>query len=146
MSVLAISPFLGASALSASVAESAVTTATTVDLVADSRRLQSLLSGGTLSSVRLNAQEWTKDAVFETIVTQFLSTMEMNGLDLPPREKLTRDTLNAEFLPDSTARLELVVNLQTEFGLEDIPGEEAETLKTIGAAVDYIASKLGVTE
>lgn len=52
-------------------------------------------------------------------------------------------TLEATFVDDLDADsldvVELIMGLETEFDLE-IPDEEAETIKTVGDAVEYIKS------
>lgn len=54
-------------------------------------------------------------------------------------------TMEASFVEDlgadSLDQAELVMTLEEEFGL-DIPDDEAEKLKTVGAAVEYIKSKI----
>jgi acyl carrier protein len=42
---------------------------------------------------------------------------------------------------DSLAQVELVMALEDEFGLE-IPDEDSEKLKTVGAVLDYVKSKV----
>jgi len=53
-------------------------------------------------------------------------------------------TLEANFMDDlgadSLDTVELIMQLEEEFGLE-IPDEDAETITTVGAAVNYIESK-----
>ena len=50
-------------------------------------------------------------------------------------------TLNASFVddlgPDSLDIVELIMGLETEFDIE-IPDEEAEKIRTVGDAVNYI--------
>lgn len=41
---------------------------------------------------------------------------------------------------DSLATVEFVMDLEDEFGIE-IPDDEAEKIRTVGAAIDYINSK-----
>lgn len=54
-------------------------------------------------------------------------------------------TTEAKFVEDlgadSLDQVELIMALEDEFKLK-IPEEEAEKLNTVGAAVDYVASKL----
>ncbi len=45
---------------------------------------------------------------------------------------------------DSLDTVELVMELEDEFELT-IPDEEAEKLKTVGEAIDYIQNHLGIT-
>ena len=55
-------------------------------------------------------------------------------------------TLEASFIDDlgadSLDTVELIMQLEEEFGLE-IPDEEAEKLTSVGAAVEYIDSHVG---
>ncbi len=57
-------------------------------------------------------------------------------------------TLNASFQDDlgadSLAIVELVMALEEQFELDSIPDEDAEKIKTVKDAVDYIDSRLGV--
>ena len=55
------------------------------------------------------------------------------------RETSFQDDLNA----DSLDIVELIMELEDEFDLT-IPDEEAEKLKTVGSAVEYIAKNSGV--
>ena len=54
-------------------------------------------------------------------------------------------TLDAKFIDDlgadSLDTVELIMQFEEEFGIE-IPDEEAETLLSVGQAVDYISNKL----
>jgi acyl carrier protein len=58
-------------------------------------------------------------------------------------DQITNDARFAEDLKaDSLDTVELVMALEDEFGL-DIPDEEAEGIKTVQDAIDYIVSKIG---
>ena len=58
-------------------------------------------------------------------------------------DQITNDAKFAEDLKaDSLDTVELVMALEDEFGL-DIPDEEAEKIKTVQDAIDYIATKTG---
>jgi len=58
-------------------------------------------------------------------------------------DQITNDAKFAEDLKaDSLDTVELVMALEDEFGL-DIPDEEAEKIKTVQDAIDYISSKTG---
>ena len=58
-------------------------------------------------------------------------------------DQITPDAKFAEDLKaDSLDTVELVMALEDEFGL-DIPDEEAEKIKTVQDAIDYINSKTG---
>ena len=58
-------------------------------------------------------------------------------------DQITNDAKFAEDLKaDSLDTVELVMALEDEFGL-DIPDEDAEKIKTVQDAIDYIGSKSG---
>lgn len=58
-------------------------------------------------------------------------------------DQITNEAKFAEDLKaDSLDTVELVMALEDEFGL-DIPDEEAEKIKTVQNAIDYITSKSG---
>ena len=58
-------------------------------------------------------------------------------------DQITNEARFAEDLKaDSLDTVELVMALEDEFGL-DIPDEEAEKIKTVQNAIDYINSKAG---
>lgn len=58
-------------------------------------------------------------------------------------DQITNDARFAEDLKaDSLDTVELVMALEDEFGL-DIPDEEAEKIKTVQNAIDYISGKMG---
>jgi len=58
-------------------------------------------------------------------------------------DQITNEARFAEDLKaDSLDTVELVMALEDEFGL-DIPDEEAEKIKTVQNAIDYIVSKTG---
>ncbi len=56
-------------------------------------------------------------------------------------EKITREANFVDDLgADSLDTVELIMQLEEEFGIE-IPDEDAETITTVGAAIDYIEKK-----
>ena len=56
-------------------------------------------------------------------------------------DKITREANFVDDLgADSLDTVELIMQLEEEFGIE-IPDEDAETITTVGAAIDYIESK-----
>jgi acyl carrier protein len=58
-------------------------------------------------------------------------------------DQITNEARFAEDLKaDSLDTVELVMALEDEFGL-DIPDEDAEKIKTVQNAIDYITSKAG---
>ncbi len=59
------------------------------------------------------------------------------------RDKLTNDASFMEDLgADSLDTVELVMAFEKEFDI-DIPDEEAEQLRTVGAALQYLHEKMG---
>jgi acyl carrier protein len=58
------------------------------------------------------------------------------------RDKLTNEASFMEDLgADSLDTVELVMEFEKEFNI-DIPDEDAEKLRTVGDALDYLASKV----
>ena len=58
-------------------------------------------------------------------------------------DQITNDARFAEDLKaDSLDTVELVMALEDEFGL-DIPDEEADKIKTVQDAINYIGTKMG---
>lgn len=62
--------------------------------------------------------------------------LEVKDTDVVP-EATFRDDLGA----DSLAVVELIMNIEDRFGIT-IPDEDAETLTTVGKAMDYVRAKL----
>ncbi|NQT97300.1 MAG: acyl carrier protein [Candidatus Marinimicrobia bacterium] len=57
-------------------------------------------------------------------------------------EKITREAHFVDDLgADSLDTVELIMQLEEEFGIE-IPDEDAENITTVGAAIDFIESKI----
>jgi len=56
-------------------------------------------------------------------------------------------TMDASFQDDlgadSLAQVELIMALEEQFELDSIPDEDAEKIKTVRDAVDYIDSRMG---
>jgi len=57
------------------------------------------------------------------------------------KNELTMETSFEELNADSLDVVELIMALEEEFDIE-IPDEDAEKLTTVGAAVEYVKSKL----
>ena len=73
---------------------------------------------------------------------QKIKDIIVEQLGVPP-EKVTPDAAFIDDLgADSLDTVELVMALEDEFGL-DIPDEEADKIKTVQDAIDYIAAKSG---
>ncbi len=65
--------------------------------------------------------------------------VEQLGVD---EDEVTLDaSITDDLGADSLDQVELVMALETEFNL-DIPDEEAEKIKTVGEAIDYIEKEL----
>ena len=76
-----------------------------------------------------NVEEKVKDIIVEEL-----------GVE---REKLTSDASFMEDLgADSLDTVELVMAFEKEFDI-DIPDEEAEKLRTVGDAMNYLHEKIG---
>lgn len=72
------------------------------------------------------------DRIKEIVVDQL-------GVD---EAEVTMETSFSDLDADSLDIVELIMALEEEFEIE-IPDEDAEKLTTIGAAVDYITSRIG---
>ena len=76
-----------------------------------------------------NVEEKVKDIIVEEL-----------GVE---REKLTSDASFMEDLgADSLDTVELVMEFEKEFNI-DIPDEDAEKLRTVGDAMNYLHEKIG---
>ena len=64
------------------------------------------------------------------------------------KEKLTADQIKFEsnFIDDLGANsldvLEIIMAIEDEFDLDEIPEEDIEKIRTVGDAVDYLVSRL----
>ena len=74
----------------------------------------------------------TYDRLKKIVVEQ----LGVDEADVVPSASFVED-LNA----DSLDLVELIMSLEEEFGM-DIPDEEAEKIKTVGEAVDYVDEHL----
>lgn len=58
------------------------------------------------------------------------------------KDSVTEDASFSEDLgSDSLDHVELIMAFEEEFGI-DVPDEEAEKIKTVGNAIDYISSEI----
>jgi acyl carrier protein len=57
------------------------------------------------------------------------------------RESIKKESTFTDLGADSLDSVELIMGFEEEFGIE-IPDEEAEQIKTVGDAVDFIEKKL----
>jgi len=75
-------------------------------------------------------------------VFEKVKSVIVEKLDVEP-EKITPDARFIEDLgADSLDIVELIMGLEDEFGLE-ITDEEAEQIRTVGDAVEFIKARLG---
>jgi acyl carrier protein len=66
------------------------------------------------------------------------------NLSIPEGEITSASRFQEDLDADSLDLVEAVLALEEEFGVT-IPEEEMESIKTVGEAVDLVASKLGVS-
>ena len=63
-----------------------------------------------------------------------------------PKEEITPDTTFVDDLgADSLDIFQIIMGIEEEFDIE-IPDEDAEKLTTVGEAMDYVKTKLGVED
>ncbi|MBN1774967.1 MAG: acyl carrier protein [Oscillospiraceae bacterium] len=74
----------------------------------------------------------TGDPIFENVKAILIEQLGIDGESISPESSLI-DDLNA----DSLDMVELVMAMEQEFGIS-IPDEEAERIKTVGDAIDFI--------
>ncbi|NLW89670.1 MAG: acyl carrier protein [Clostridiaceae bacterium] len=72
------------------------------------------------------------DPIFENVKAILIEQLGIDGDSISPESSLI-DDLNA----DSLDMVELVMAMEQEFGIS-IPDEEAERIKTVGDAIDFI--------
>jgi acyl carrier protein len=72
------------------------------------------------------------DQIFENVKAILIEQLGIDGDSITPESSLI-DDLNA----DSLDMVELVMAMEQEFGIS-IPDEEAERIKTVGDAIDFI--------
>ncbi len=77
------------------------------------------------------------DEIFEKVKQIIVDQLGVDAAQVTP-EATFIDDLGA----DSLAVVELVMALEKEFGLQ-IPDEDAEKIRTVNDAVNYIKEKLG---
>ncbi len=63
--------------------------------------------------------------------------LKVDKVEITPDKSFTRD-LGA----DSLDTVELVMEFEENFGIEEIPEEEAEQIRTVGDAIEYIKNKV----
>jgi acyl carrier protein len=77
--------------------------------------------------------------IFEKVKKIVIDQLDVDEAEVKPEASFAND-LGA----DSLDTVELVMALEEEFEIE-IPDEEAETIDTVGKAVEHIAAKIGAT-
>lgn len=75
------------------------------------------------------------DSTFERVKAVIVDHLKVSP------DEVTRDVSFADLNADSLAVVEMVMAFEEEFAIE-IPDEEAEKLKTVGQAVEYIEAKM----
>lgn len=74
----------------------------------------------------------------EKIKEIIVDKLKVEAADVTPEKDIVRD-LGA----DSLDQVELVMELEEQFGVEEIPEEEAAALKTVGDVINYVKQKAG---
>jgi len=72
----------------------------------------------------------------EKVIAIVADKLKVDKGEVTPEKSFTRD-LGA----DSLDTVELVMEFEEAFDIDEIPEEEAENITTVGAAIDYIKSK-----
>ncbi len=78
----------------------------------------------------LNIEQKVKEIIIDKL--------KVDGAEVTPEKHFTRD-LGA----DSLDTVELVMEFEETFGIDEIPEEEAEKIQTVGDAIEYIKKKVG---
>jgi acyl carrier protein len=93
--------------------------------------------------------EWSSDVSLNLPIEDHMSNVEEKVKDIiveelgVEREKLTSEASFMEDLgADSLDTVELVMAFEKEFDI-DIPDEDAEKLRTVGDAMNYLHEKIG---
>ncbi len=93
--------------------------------------------------------EWSSDVTLNLPLEDHMSNVEEKVKDIiveelgVEREKLTSEASFMEDLgADSLDTVELVMAFEKEFDI-DIPDEDAEKLRTVGDAMNYLHEKIG---
>lgn len=76
--------------------------------------------------------------VQEQVVEIIVDKLKVDTSEVSPDKHFTRD-LGA----DSLDTVELVMEFEEKFDIEEIPEEEAEKIQTVGDAIEYIKQKTG---
>lgn len=76
--------------------------------------------------------------VEEKIKAIIVDKLKVDASEISPEKEIVRD-LGA----DSLDQVELVMELEEQFGVDEIPEEEAAQLKTVGDVIKYVTQKTG---
>ncbi|MBI1389197.1 MAG: acyl carrier protein [bacterium] len=74
----------------------------------------------------------------QKVIDIIAEKLKVDKDEISPEKSFTRD-LGA----DSLDTVELVMEFEENFDIDEIPEEEAEKIKTVGDAINYIQSKIG---
>lgn len=74
----------------------------------------------------------------EKVIGIIAEKLKVDKDEITPEKSFTRD-LGA----DSLDTVELVMEFEENFEIDEIPEEEAEKIKTVGDAIEYIKQKTG---
>ncbi len=73
----------------------------------------------------------------EKVIDIIAEKLKVDKDEITPEKSFTRD-LGA----DSLDTVELVMEFEENFGIDEIPEEEAEKIKTVGDAIEYLKKKV----
>jgi acyl carrier protein len=76
--------------------------------------------------------------VEEKIKAIIVEKLKVEEADVTPDKEIVRD-LGA----DSLDQVELIMELEEQFGVDEIPEEEAAKLKTVADVINYVTAKVG---
>ncbi|GMV64877.1 MAG: acyl carrier protein [Candidatus Omnitrophica bacterium] len=76
--------------------------------------------------------------VEEKVKAIIVDKLKVDASEITPDKEIVRD-LGA----DSLDQVELVMELEEQFGVDEIPEEEAAQLKTVGDVIKYVTQKTG---
>lgn len=77
-------------------------------------------------------------SVKDKVVQIVSERLKVDAAEVTPEKSFTRD-LGA----DSLDQVELVMQFEEQFELDEIPEEESEKIQTVGDAIKYIQQKTG---
>ncbi|MBV6481449.1 MAG: Acyl carrier protein [bacterium] len=83
-------------------------------------------------------EEILMSTVEEKVKAIIVDKLKVDASEITPDKEIVRD-LGA----DSLDQVELVMELEEQFGVDEIPEEEAAQLKTVGDVIKYVTQKTG---